>query len=155
MSSRIAEVLHVAPETRPAKKAKPRKPAAVKPPMPVARKSITIGLGVGVPCLSLALSSIGGQLLAAGSQLLGVGFLGLCVAVLAVSLSHLAWAIRDVTRSAWWQAWCLGGAIDLALVLGELAGVAGLESWLTSAVMVGVGLASAGLNCWAFLGHRR
>src|SRR5262245_1343007 len=64
------------------------------------RRAITVGLGCGVPGLSLALSSIGGRLCAAGQYGLGVASLGLCCTVLAVSLSHLAWAVRDITRSA-------------------------------------------------------
>ena len=47
-----------------------------------------------------------------------------------MSLSHLAWAFRDITQSAWWQSWCLATAIDLSLVLGELAGVGGFELWV-------------------------
>jgi hypothetical protein len=84
-----------------------------------------------------------------------VAALGLCCSVLAVSLSHLAWAVRDITRSAWWQAWCLAAAIDLSLVLGELAGVAGFELWVVPVVMVSVTVVSAVLNCWAFLRHCR
>jgi hypothetical protein len=55
--------------------------------------------------------------------------------VLAVSLSHLAWAVRDITGSTWWQSWCLAGTTDLALVLGELAHVAGFRLWVVTAVM--------------------
>ncbi len=118
-----------------------------------ARRWITLGIGAGIPCLSLALSSIGGRLVADGQGVLGAGALVLCCSVLAVSLSHLAWAIRDITRSAWWQSWCLAAAVDLSLVLGELAGIAGYASWVVAAVMVSVTLCSAVLNCWAFLRH--
>jgi hypothetical protein len=120
-----------------------------------ARRWITMGMGAGIPCLSLALSSIGGRLAAEGHHALGGGALVLCCSVLAVSLSHLAWAIRDITRSAWWQSWCLAAAVDLSLVLGELAGIAGYASWVVAAVMVSVTLCSAVLNCWAFLRHGR
>lgn len=118
-----------------------------------ARRWITIGMGCGIPCLSLALSSIGGQLCMSGHLGLGIAALALCCSVLAVSLSHLAWAVRDITGSARWQSWCLAGAIDLSLVLGELAGVAGFESWVVGAVMVSVTIVSAVLNCWGFLRH--
>jgi hypothetical protein len=120
-----------------------------------ARRWITLGIGAGIPCLSLALSSIGGRLVAEGHTLLGSGALVLCCSVLAVSLSHLAWAIRDITRSAWWQAWCLALAVDCSLVLGELAGIAGYTSWVVAAVMVSVTVCSAVLNCWAFARHGR
>lgn len=118
-----------------------------------ARRAITVGMGCGIPCLSLALSSIGGRLCVAGHAWLGGAALVLCCSVLAVSLSHLAWAVRDITRSAWWQSWCVAAAIDLSLVLGELAGVAGFGLWVVTAVMVAVTVVSAVLNCWAFLRH--
>jgi hypothetical protein len=120
-----------------------------------ARKAITIGIGCGIPCFSLALSSIGGRLLLEGHRGLGGAALGLCCSVLAVSLSHLAWAIGDITRSARWQSWCLAVAIDASLVLGELANVSGFQLWVVPAVMVCVTLTSAVLNCWAFLAHRK
>lgn len=112
---------------------------------------LTVSMGCGIPCLSLALSSIGGRLLVQGHRLLGLGAMGLCCTVLAVSLSHLAWAVKDVTRSKGWQAWCLAVAIDLSLVLGELSMVSGFELWVVQVVMVAVTVCSAVLNCWAFL----
>jgi hypothetical protein len=112
-----------------------------------------VAIGCGIPCLSLALSSIGGQLIQSGERALGVGVLGLCCAVLAVSLSHLAWAVKDITKSRGWQSWCLAGAIDLSLVLCELALVAGFSLWVVPVVMVSVTVVSAVLNCWAFLRH--
>jgi hypothetical protein len=84
---------------------------------------------------------------------LGGAVLGLCCTVLAVSLSHLAWAIKDITRSAKWQAWCLGVAVDVSLVVCELACIAGAGWWLIQAVMLAVTVSSAVLNCWAFLRH--
>ena len=117
------------------------------------RRAITVGMGCGIPCLSLALSSIGGRLWVEGHQELGGAALVLCSAVLAVSLSHLAWAVRDITGSARWQAWCLAGAIDLSLVLGELAGIGGFRLWVVPVVMGSVTVVSAVLNCWAFLRH--
>jgi hypothetical protein len=135
--------------------AKRRRVAAYEARQHWARRAITVGMGCGVPGLSLALSSIGGRLCAAGHYGLGVASLALCCSVLAVSLSHLAWAVRDITRSAHWQAWCLAGAIDLSLVLGELAGVAGFDLWVVPLVMAAVTVTSAVLNCWAFLRHGR
>jgi hypothetical protein len=52
-----------------------------------ARQCITLGLGCGIPGLSLALSSIGGRLLCEGQAYLGGAALVLCSTVLAVSLS--------------------------------------------------------------------
>ena len=117
------------------------------------RRSITVGAGCGMPVLSLALSSIGGRLLCDGSYVLGTAMLGLCCTVLAVSLSHLAWAIGDITRSKAWQSWCLAIACDLSLVLCELCGVCGFSHWAVPCVMSAVTLSSALLNCWAFLCH--
>jgi hypothetical protein len=119
-----------------------------------ARRWITVGLGAGIPCLSLALSSIGGRLITEGHGGLGVAALAICGAVLAVSLSHLAWAIRDITGSSRWQSWCLAGAVDVSLVLGELALVSGFSLWVVPAVMATVTAVSAVLNCWAFLAHK-
>lgn len=117
------------------------------------RQVLTVGLGCGIPGLSLALSTTGGRLLVEGKWQLGSAALGLCGTVLAVSLSHLAWAIRDITRSEPWQAWCLATAIDLAVVLCELSRVAGFDLWVVPVLMGCVTVASAGLNCWAFLRH--
>lgn len=118
------------------------------------RRAITVGLGCGIPAFSLSLSSIGGRLVMEGHRTLGGAALGLCVAVLAVSLSHLAWAIRDITGSSRWQSWCLALAVDVSLVLGELATVSGFSLWVVPTVMCGVTLVSALLNCWAFLAHK-
>jgi len=134
-----------------AKPRKARKPASKT--VSRARQVITVTLGCGIPCLSLALSSIGGRLLAEGHSVLGVAALLLCATVLSVSLSHLAAAIGDITRSQLWQSWCLAGAIDLSLVLGELAGVSGFQCCIVAIVMVSVTLVSALLNCWAFMRH--
>jgi hypothetical protein len=117
------------------------------------RKAITVALGCGIPCLSLALSSIGGRLIVAANLALGIGFLGLCCTVLTVSLSHLAWAVRDITKSSQWQSWMLAIAIDCSLVACELAGVAGYDSWTVTAVMACVTATSAVLNCWGFTRH--
>ena len=119
-----------------------------------ARRWITVGMGCGIPLLSLALSSIGGRLLLEGHYGLGASALVLCCTVLAVSLSHLAWAVQDITRSARWQSWCLAVAIDTSLVLGELAGVVGFHLWVVPAVMASVTVVSAVLNCWAFSMHK-
>jgi hypothetical protein len=114
-----------------------------------------VGLGCGIPGLSLSLLSIGGRLLEQGYHGLGGAALALCCSVLAVSLSHLAWAIADITGSARWQAWCLAVAVDLSLVLGELARVEGFGLWVAPVVVGSVTVISAVLNCWAFLRAER
>ena len=66
----------------------------VRKPVPVSankvRHGITVGMGCGIPCLSLALSNIGGRLVGEGHGALGTGAMLLCCGVLA----HLAWAVR-------------------------------------------------------------
>jgi hypothetical protein len=111
-------------------------------------------MGCGIPGLSLALSSSGGRMLEQGHYALGAAALLLCCAVLVVSLSHLAGAIRDITRSVTWQAWCLALAVDLSMVVCELSRVAGFALWVVPVLMGAVTVASAGLNCWAFLRHK-
>lgn len=137
---------------------KPRKrvrKAKAKPvvPMPVYKRWVTVAMGCGIPALSLSLSSIGGALYDAGMPVLGTAAIGLTCGVLAVSLSHLASAIRCITRSAVWQAWALAVVIDCSLVVCELTRVAGFSSWVVPAVMVGVTAFSMLLNCHAFLHH--
>jgi hypothetical protein len=141
-------------------KAKPRRRASKPKASPTVgmgrgRRVLTVGLGCGIPGLSLSLSSIGGRLLEDGHTALGSSALALCTSVLAVSLSHLAWAVLDITGSARWQAWCLAVAVDLSLVLGELSRVQGFGLWLVPVVMGSVTVVSAVLNCWAFLRSER
>jgi hypothetical protein len=66
----------------------------------------TVVMGVLLPLLSVGLSSVGGNL-ARREHLMLSGFaFGLMVCVLTVSLSHLAWAISDITRSPGWACCC-------------------------------------------------
>ncbi len=117
---------------------------------------LTVGMGVGIPALTLALTTVAGKLAMLGHRLLATGLVGVCCTVLAVSLSHLAWAVRDITRSAQWQAWSLAVAIDLSIVFSEAVHVfaPGVCDTLTTAIMVAVTAASMALNVWAFLRHR-
>ena len=82
---------------------------------------------------------------------------GVLACTLACSLSHLAEAIKHITRSCRWLSWALAVAFDVALVCSELtitlaadAGI-GMIAW---AVMIGVGLLSCMLNVYAFF-HTR
>jgi hypothetical protein len=140
--------------------AKTKKPAArpVASAVTAARIKFwaTITMGVLLPLLSLGLSSVGGNLFRHNHGALATFALALMICVLVVSLSHLAWAIGDITRSPWWACWLLAVAFDLCLVLGELCHVAAEDAGVglvTSVMMGAVCLLSMFLNCWAFLRH--
>jgi len=119
---------------------------------------ITVAMGCGIPLLSLSLSHLGGSLLACGTwatTFLGVFAFGLCVAVLGVSLSHLAWAIGDITKSPRWASVALAISVDCSLLVGELIGVFGADAGverLRIGLMIAVTVSSAVLNTWAFFG---
>lgn len=116
------------------------------------KSRITIAIGCGIPLLSLAMSKIGGTLLPT-HLLLGLFAFGLMIAVLVVSLPHLAWSIADITKSDKKSSWFLAVALDLSLVLCELVHVYASESGLNVIiylVMATVAIASMILNCWAF-----
>jgi hypothetical protein len=120
------------------------------------RIGATLVMGISMPLLSITLSYCGGTLLrhdCCGLAALAFGLMG---CVLAVSLSHLAWAIQDITRSPRWASWSLAVAFDLALVLAELCDVSAESAGLgavTTCLMIAVCALSMGLNCWAFLQH--
>lgn len=119
--------------------------------------SLTIALGVLIPLLSLTLSKISGTLASHGSYALATFAAGIGAAVLVVSLSHLAWAVRDVTGSGLKASWALAVALDLSLVLGELvhvtAAAAGLDAVCWCVVVVVAGFSMV-LNCHAFITHK-
>ena len=140
------------------KASKPRKASKRKPKLASSvnmnrtRTIITIAAGCSIPLLSLALSYMGGSLLTnEASMALALTLLTLCCVVLAVSLSHLAWAISDITRSPMWASWCLAIAVDATLVACELSSSLGYGSMIVSTTIFAVTLASMVLNCWAFL----
>lgn len=127
------------------------------PTVATQRKWITLAMGCGIPVLSFLLSSTGGHLVADGRSwiyyALGFGAFCLCSCALAVSLSHLADAIRDITRSSRRASWLLAIAFDSALVFGELVRSLASEAdvgWTVAAIMLMVVAFSMGLNCWAF-----
>jgi hypothetical protein len=125
------------------------------------RLVMTIGLGTGIPMLSLAMSKIAGTLARDGMYLLALFALTLMMSVLGVSLAHVAWAVQHITRSTTRASWALAVALDLSLVLTELvhvyAGQLGLWA-VCYAVMGAVALVSMAANVYAFLfadvGHR-
>ena len=124
----------------------------------VQRKWITVAMGCWIPVLSLLLSAAGGRLIRAeGATAVFLGSVAFCLTscVLAVSLSHLADAIGDITRSPRWASWLLAVGFDAALIFGELVHALTPEieglGWIVGAIMAGVVIFSMGLNCWAFL----
>ena len=145
----------------PARKARRAKKTAVTaPPTPTAADRVkvyaTVTMGVVIPLLSLGLSHTGGTLARTGHPALAGFALGLMGCVLVVSLSHLAWAIQDITRSPRWASWLLAISFDLLLVLGELCRVGAEDAGVGLAVtvmMAAVAGLSMFLNCWAFLRH--
>ena len=117
---------------------------------------MTVALGVGIPLLSLAMSKVAGTLASHGHLALAVFAFALMLAVLGVSLSHLAWAVGNITRSGGRASWSLAIALDLSLVLVEMTNVyaAGLGlTWVCYAVMASVAAARMALNVYAFLEH--
>lgn len=121
-----------------------------------ARVVLTLTMGVVIPIFSLALSKIAGTLAETHPALAVFAFL-LMGCVLSVSLSHLAWAIEDITKSHRQASWALAISFDLALVLGELCHVFADASCsgVISAMMSAVCLLSMFLNCWAFLNQAK
>ena len=65
----------------------------------------TLVMGIVIPLLSLGLSNTGGTLARNDHTLLAGFAFALMGCVLAVSLSHLAWAVEDITRSPRWASW--------------------------------------------------
>jgi hypothetical protein len=120
------------------------------------RLGMTVALGVGIPLLSLAMSKLAGTL-ASHHYLALAGFdLALMLAVLGVRLSHLAWAVGDITRSGRRASWSLAIALDLSLVNCELCHVYAADlglAWVYYAVMSAVAAASMALNVYAFRMH--
>lgn len=147
--------LHVLAPVAPVKtRKKVKSKRKVAEPMNAPRKAITVAMGAGIPLFSLGLSTVAGTLARSGYGVLSGSALLLTAAVLAVSLSHLAWAVRDITRSALWASWSLAVAFDLALVLGEMVHVYAVEAGLgtlVTVIMAAVCGVSMVLNVWAFL----
>lgn len=142
--------------TRKPAKGRGRKGKAMVSGKPRLALGITTGMGVGIPGLTLALTTVSGRLAMAGHRLLSGGLMAVCATVLAVSLSHLAWSVQDITRSSRWASWSLAVAIDLSIVLSEAVLVfsPGVSDGLAIAIMAAVTGASMCLNVWAFLRHR-
>jgi hypothetical protein len=118
---------------------------------------MTTALGIGIPLLSLAMSRLSGTLASNGHWALATFALGLMLAVLGVSLSHLAWAVADITRSSPRASWSLAIALDLSLVLCESVHVYASDlglAWVCYCVMGCVAATSMALNIYCFFTHR-
>ncbi|MDY3554222.1 hypothetical protein R5W24_003341 [Gemmata sp. JC717] len=116
--------------------------------------SATLVMGIVIPLLSLGLSNAGGMLARNDHNALAVLAFGLMGCVLTVSLSHLAWAVGDITKSPRWASWLLAITFDMVLVLAELCHVSAEAAGVGTVVatmMVAVAMLSMFLNCWAFL----
>ncbi len=140
---------------RPRAEAKPR---ATPTPLARFRLGMTVSLGMGVPCLSLAMSKLAGTLASNGYVALALMGLVLMLAVLAVSLPHLAGAIGDITGAGRGTSWSLAVALDCSLVFCELVHVyaSGLGLGAVCYLVMGaVAAASMALNVYAFLGTTR
>lgn len=140
------------------KKAKPKKTLTLTGEQTSnARRAITIGMGIGIPALSVSFSSMGGTLLAQGgtTMIFGIVLIALCCVILAVSLPHLVSAISDITKSKYSHCVCMAIAIDLGIVILELTLALGMDSiyWSRLFVMLSLTVASMILNCWAFFNH--
>lgn len=118
---------------------------------------LTVAIGIAIPVLSLCMSSITGELVSHEHYELGAFTGGVVLCILGVSLTHLAHALEDLTRSPWWLAWPMAIVLDCALVGCELVNTLYPELGLSFAcwfVMGIVGIFSALLNCHAFLNPR-
>lgn len=140
----------------PKKKTKAPKKKVAASTMATWRQGATIGLGVAIPGLTFYLSWLGATYLPRGGAetALGVGAFGTCILALCLSLSHLAWAVGDITGSGKWSSLAMGGAIDLALIWSDIAIALGNGSVGVYAAMAAITAASMFLNCWAFLLHK-
>jgi hypothetical protein len=111
------------------------------------KKAAMIVMGISIPLLSLGLSHTGGTLLRERENLftiaLGVAALTLMGCVLVVSLSHLAWSVEDLTRSAKKASW---------LLVHVAARETGANVIVTVMMACVCGL-SIFLNIWAFWWH--
>lgn len=113
--------------------------------------ALTLVLGCGIPLLSLALSRIAGALYAQHHLVLAYTLAVLVLCVLAVSLSHVAEAIREITGSERWLSWSLAIAIDASLVTCEVVNVTAAIEQITCWLVIGAVVAvSAALNVYAF-----
>lgn len=135
-------------------------PPAPPPPPPVSKfkQRLTVALGCFIPLASLAMSKVSGTLASEGYYGLAGFAAAVGLAVLVVSLEHLAWAIHDITGSGRKQSWLLAVALDCGIVLTELVSVFAADCglawvcWLFLAAVIGFSMV---LNCYAFLNHKR
>lgn len=140
------------------KRRKATKRATTSKQVGVARTALaaTVGMGVGIPALTLSLSTVAGRMAMGGHTGLALGAAAVGITVLAVSLDHLRQAIEDITGSPKAASWALAVAVDASIVLAESVQVfaPGVVDSLAAGILWAVTAASMGLNVWAFLRHK-
>lgn len=111
--------------------------------------------GAGIPALVLGCATLGGDYLLAGYNVLGISFVGLCLILLSLSLSHVAESLHHIFGGDRWASWTMAIACDLSIVACEMSAVfaPGVSIIVRTAVMVGVSLASVYLNTTALIRH--
>lgn len=78
---------------------------------------------------------------------------GVALALLALSLQHLAAGVVAVTGTTPTHAWLMAIGIDGAMVAVELAALAGVRGRWVLGILVAACTLSAGFNCLGFLEH--
>jgi hypothetical protein len=112
---------------------------------------MTVSLGVFIPAISLTMSSQAANMFQAGNVVLGGAFAALVFVVLAVSLTHLAEAVEDLTGSTRFISWATAIAFDACLVAFEVAHkTVAKDDWTVTLMIAVVAIISAALNVHAF-----
>lgn len=126
-------------------------------PNSVFANGMTVALGAFIPAISLTMSSQAANMFQAGNVVLGGLFAALVFVVLAVSLTHLAEAVEDLTGSTCFISWATAIAFDACLVAFEVAHkTIAKDDWTVTLMITVVALISAALNVHAFrLGQTR
>lgn len=115
-------------------------------------------LGIAAPVVSISFAGIAGTLIAASAYIPGVILAAAGLAMLFVSLSHVAEAIHLTTGSDMRSSRALAFAMEVGLCGLETANVLGhgaVEHTLTYGLMALIGALIAGGNIIAFLHHRK
>ena len=102
--------------------------------------------------MSIFLAKEGGDALSKGQVGVYIGLFGLalCLANLSLSLSHLARAMGDITRSGVFASWSSAIVLDGAIIFCECLTVAGFGNLGVDTAMGVLTLVSMLGNCWAF-----
>lgn len=137
------------------RKATPRKKSAKKvraERWTVLKTVLTHVMAVVIPSASVGLTALAGGMYNAGNIGLAMFASAIALALISVSIPHLAVAIKEVTGSSSRVSVTMAVSFDCAIVFGELAHTTGPESYHLIAVaimLVGWAL-SAAMNSVAF-----